>query len=627
MDERPLVHAPELAGAGGWINVAEPLSLKALRGKVVLLDFWTFCCINCLHIIEELRPLEAAYPNELVVIGVHSPKFPQEHDHAAVERAVARHRIRHPVLDDPDMITWSRYGVRAWPTFVLIDARGYVRWAGSGEGYGAALMKAVGALIEEAHGQGTLNVTPAVRGAGVAALGRSVPAGSALAFPGKVASDGAERLAISDTGHDRVLIVTLDGQIERELTGLYQPQGVLFDGNRLVVCNTGADEVVAYTLAPVDDEQAAGAHDGGSMDARFPADQDGASRRAAALTRQRDQSSAPSTTSDDARAAPQSHTDDVGRAVRIVLAEGISSPWDMVAWEGGLAVAEAGRHRLWRISAEGTASVLAGTSGENLVDGPAEAALLAQPSGLAVAADGALLFADSEVSALRRLKDGRVETLVGKGLFEWGTADGDRETARLQHPLGVAALADGRVFVADTFNSLLRLWQDGHLSTLSIAGLDEPGGLCALPDGRLAVADTNNHRILLVNPNTDAAEALALPAPVDPDNPPLRELRSNATVTLELSLDLAGDDLDPGDGPPVRVSVAADPPSLLASGPRAWALDVLPARVELATAVGEGIITLDVQAASCLGDECRLHRRRITLPVRLGDAERGVVSL
>ena len=92
--ERPLVHAPELAGAGGWINVVEPLSLAKLRGKVVLLDFWTFCCINCLHIVEELRPLEAAFPNDLVVIGVHSPKFPEESDHEAVERASRLGRTR-----------------------------------------------------------------------------------------------------------------------------------------------------------------------------------------------------------------------------------------------------------------------------------------------------------------------------------------------------------------------------------------------------------------------------------------------------------------------------------------------------------------------------------------------------
>src|SRR5579871_4413543 len=373
---RERVEAPELAGAGGWINTDEPLSMTRLRGKVVLLDFWTFCCINCLHIVEELRPLEKAFPHDLVVVGVHSPKFPEEHDHEAVVRAVARHRITHPVLDDPDMITWQRYGVRAWPTLFLIDTTGNVRAGISGEGHGDQLRQAIEALIEEGKQTGTLDAERTIRLTPMAAPRATAAAPGTLAFPGKVASDGAGRLAIADTAHDRVLIVTLEGRIERELTGLREPQGLYFDGDRLVVANCVADEVVAIDLASGE---------------------------------------------------------------RTVLAGGISTPWDVVPWQDGIAVAEAGRHRLWFIPASDTgrgyggARVLAGTSAENIVDGPALSANLAQPSGLTVTPDGALVFADSEVSALRELRDGVVHTLVGKGLFEWGSADGDSETARLQH--------------------------------------------------------------------------------------------------------------------------------------------------------------------------------------------------
>jgi sugar lactone lactonase YvrE len=465
------------------------------------------------------------------------------------------------------MLTWHRYGVRAWPTLVLIDPRGYVRAAVSGEGHGPALHQAVAALIEEAQSQGTLNHELVVRTSGGDALRRLAPARSFLAYPGKVASDGGDRLAIADTGHDRIVICRLDGTVERELTGLYQPQGIAFDGNRLIVADTGNDRVVTYDLSP-------------TADSRLPT----------------------------------------------ALTSGISSPWDVALWQGGIAVAEAGRHRLWWIAPDGAASVLAGTSGENIVDGPALEALLAQPSGLSVAPDGALLFADSEVSALRQLRDGIITTLVGKGLFEWGNSDGDAETARLQHPLGVAAAPDGSVYVADTFNSLLRVWRDGALSTLPVRGLDEPGGLCLLPDGRLAVADTNNHRVLLVDPATGAAVPLPLPEAADPDHPPARDLPENATVTVTLSLDLEGDDLDARDGPPVRVAVSAEPPGLLGPGARAWAADALPATVELRTARGAGALLIDAQAASCLGAECRLHRRRITLPVRLR-AEAGETAL
>src|SRR5437763_3068891 len=109
------VRAPELRGRG-WLNTGgKDLTLADLRGKVVLLDFWTFCCINCLHVIEELRELEVRFADELVVIGVHSPKFPHEQDPLALARAVSRYGITHPVLDDPDRSTWQRYGVRSWP--------------------------------------------------------------------------------------------------------------------------------------------------------------------------------------------------------------------------------------------------------------------------------------------------------------------------------------------------------------------------------------------------------------------------------------------------------------------------------------------------------------------------------
>lgn len=565
------VRAPELVGAGGWINTAEPLSLAKLRGKVVLLDFWTFCCINCLHIIEELRPIEHAFPRDLVVIGIHSPKFPEEQDHAAVLRAVARHKITHPVLDDPDMMTWQRYGVRAWPTLVLIDTAGAVRGAVSGEGHGEGLQRAIAALIAEGGERGTLDEGRAVRLAGTAATHGETPDTGLLAFPGKVASNGATdgggRLAIADTGHDRVLIATLDGQVERMLDGLSGPQGLFFDDSRLVVANCLADEVVAIELASGE---------------------------------------------------------------RRTLASGISSPWDVVPWQGGIAVAEAGRHRLWFIPEGGDARVLAGTSGENIVDGPAEQALLAQPSGLTVGSQGELYFADSEVSALRVLRDGAVETLVGQGLFEWGTQDGDRETARLQHPLGVAAAPDGSVYVADTFNSLLRVWKDGRLATLPIAGLDEPGGLCLLPDGRLAVADTNHHRVVFVDPASGVSVPLPLPAAEEASGvaQPERELAPAASVRLRFALDLGDDELDASDGPPVRVAVSAEPPRLLGAGPRSWALDALPAEIALTTgATGAGSLTIDVRAASCRGDECRLHSRRIELPVRLTAAGETALDL
>jgi thiol-disulfide isomerase/thioredoxin len=538
------VRAPELRGAG-WFNTDRPLTIGGLRGKVVLLDFWTFCCINCLHVIEELRPLEERFGDRLVVIGVHSPKFPHEADHDAVGRAARRHRIRHPVLDDPQMEMWQQYAVRAWPTLVLIDPQGYAVATASGEGHTAE----IGALIEQLLSDPDAEISDVPAFAPPHADDDGV-----LSYPGKVAGDGGSRLAIADTGHDRVLLCDLGGRILDVFGGFNQPQGVRFDGARLLVCDTVAGRLVAIDLA------------GGA---------------------------------------------------RTVLAEGISSPWDVVRLDGDrLALAEAGRHRLLAVPVGGGAATpLAGTRAEGLRDGPALEAHLAQPSGLSVLLGGALVFVDSEVSALRVLRDGQVGTLVGEGLFEWGSADGDRQTARLQHPLGVAALPDGAVVVADTFNSLLRVWRDGRLSTLSLSEpLDEPGGLDVLPDGRLVVADTNAHRVVFVDVRTGLVEALRLD---DRRGQPLHG-RAGETVHLSLVLDTGGEDVDPTQGPPVRVTVSADPGPLLGSGPRSWALADLPAEVDVVLGTpGEGVLSIDVTAATCKGDLCTVHRRGEERPLRV----------
>ena len=535
------VRAPELHGSGGWINTDAPLSLRDLRGRVVVLDFWTFCCINCLRVVEELRQLEERFGDRLVVIGVHSPKFPHESDHGAVERAVARHRITHPVLDDPDLETWQRYGVRAWPTLVVIDPDGYVVAMASGEGNGESL----GGVIEHLlSGRTDLAVGPAFT-----PVRRN--AGTTLAYPGKVASDGGSRIAIADTGNDRVLVCDLDGRLLLTFDGLHQPQGVRFDGERLLVCDTVAGAVISLALP------------GGE---------------------------------------------------RSVLASGLRSPWDCLLLDDGrVAIAEAGMHRIVAVPAEGGPAVaIAGTGAEGLRDGPAASAHLAQPSGLTRLADGAVGFADSEVSALRVLRDGAVQTLVGHGLFEWGPNDGDRDSARLQHPLGVAALAGGAIAVADTFNSLVRIWESGQVRTLRLQeSVDEPGGIDVLPDGRLIVADTNHHQVIIIDIATGAVVEIAVG--VAPAAPPHdAEALAGApgtTVRLTANVDLGDADLDLTQGPPVHVNVSADPPLLLGPGPRSWALDSLPVSVEVRLGGrGTGVLVVDVIASTCFGDVCTIAR-------------------
>lgn len=532
------VRAPALQGAGGWIGIGA-LSLGDLRGRVVLLDFFTGSCVNCVRTTEALRGLQRRFADELVVVGVHSPKFPREAEHDAVRAAVARMRIEHPVLDDPGGITWDVYAVRAWPTLVLVDPTGYevARW--SGEGHEVEIAAAIERLLNAVSDPGTLAIDPEAAGTGE------------LSWPGKVCADRAGgRLAIADTGHDRVLVCAVGGEVLRELGGFYQPQGVRFDGEDLLVCETGADRV--WRVAP-----------------------DG---------------------------------------TRTLLTDRVAAPWDILVWEGHVVVAGAGRHRLWMRDAAGEAQVVAGMGVEQRLDGPALQAALAQPSGLAVTRGGELAFVDAETSALRVLDRpaGSVRTLVGDGLFDWGDRDGDGNRARMQHPLGVASGLDGDLYVADTYNDAVRVWRAGHLWTVPVAGLAEPGGLDVLPDGRLVVADSANHRIVLVDPLQATAVPVDVgrPGSVDVAAPVVAQtlvLTAGGTLEAELDLPLDGDVLDAAGGPPVRVRAHSDDDELLPLDVE-WELDVLPARVSVALGEGSGRVTLELRVATCGPDACRLRR-------------------
>ena len=569
MLDRARVRAPALDGAGGWIG-SPPLSLAQLRGKVVLLDFWTLACVNCQRVIEELRGIERRFGDVLVTIGVHSPKFPHEHEHAAVRDAVARHRIEHPVLDDPEMTTWDAYAVRAWPTLVLIDADGRVALTVSGEGHQVELASAIEALVAEAEGKGTLRRGPlpddgdAYADAEDADHDLRIAGTGELAFPGKVAiEDGATRaprVAIADTGHDRVLVCRLDGEVEHELDGFYQPQGVRFDGvgdtATLLVCETGADRVW-----------------------RVPLD---------------------------------------GRP-RELITDALKSPWDVVVWQGHVVVAEAGRHRLWAVDRAGELQVVAGTGAEGLHDGPGLEAVLAQPSALAITADGDLAFLDAEASALRVVRAGTfaVETLAGAGLFAWGDRDGDARRARLQHPLGLALGPSGELYVADTFNDAIRVWRGTHLWTVPVEGFAEPGGIAALPDGRLLVADSGHHRVVRVDPLRARTKVLEVGRPASSDattGAPAAVAGTlvqpaGATVPLQL-------DLDPAGGPPVRVRAFADAAGLLRE-PTEWRASALPVSIDLALGEGSGRVTVELLAATCGPDACRLRRTQRAYDVLL----------
>lgn len=473
----PPVRAPEIDRDGlVWFNTAGPLGLAALRGKLVILDFWTFCCINCMHIIPTLRRVEETYPDEVAVIGVHSPKFAAEKDPENVARAIARYGIVHPVVHDPDFRIWRDYAVRAWPTLVFVSPGGQVIGQVSGEPDPGQLLEAVGRILEEAGRSGTLEPRP------LPLSPRDEPSGR-FRYPGKLkpVPGGRRRWALADGGHHQIVLLDEDGgELARYGSGapglrdgtaeearFDGPQGLVADESAIYVADTGNHAIRRIDLASGRVEILAGTGRRGRI---------------------------------------------LGEEPREGASTALASPWDLALAGGRLFFANAGTHQLGMLHlATRRVARLAGSGAENIVDGPAPEAALAQPSGLALSPDGrALYFVDSETSSVRALdlENGRVETLVGTGLFDFGHANGPFPDALLQHPLGIGVAAGDRLLVADSYNAEIRVLD---LMDRSVADLDggsfecrdpvclplgEPAGVQADGADRVLLVDTNNHRIL-----------------------------------------------------------------------------------------------------------------------------------
>lgn len=266
--KQPRVRAPELNGHKGWLNTDKPLSLAALKGKVVLLDFWTYGCVNCIHIIPELKKLEAKYPNQLVVIGVHSAKFENEKETENIRKIILRYEIEHPVVNDADFNIWNSYGVNAWPTRILIDPAGYVIGAVRGEGQYEDVDKVIADTIAEFRKRGELNEQPLKLALEKAKVG-DLP----LAFPGKVLADEkSNRLFIADSNHNRIVITKLDGTLIETIgngkAGLVdgsfdkanfnRPQGMALDKDFLYVADTSNHAIRRVNLKTKMVERVAG---------------------------------------------------------------------------------------------------------------------------------------------------------------------------------------------------------------------------------------------------------------------------------------------------------------------------------------------------------------------------------
>jgi thiol-disulfide isomerase/thioredoxin len=571
--ERPVrarsrVRAPVLRGRR-WLGTGgRDVGPAELRGRIVLLDFWTAGCVNCLRVLDELAALERRHGDALVVLGVHSPKFPHEARPEAVAAALLRHGVDHPVLDDADLVTWDAYAARAWPTLVLVDPRGYVVAQVTGEGHEPALSQLVDELVAE-YGDGLR------RGPLFGEARDEVPEPSTLLFPGKAAVLADGDVLVSDSGHHRLAVFDPDLATVRRMVGdgvrglrdgpadaarFAEPLGVAVLPPEVAV-TAGYDVVVADSANHV---------------LRGVRLADGWVSTVAGTGKQ-------------LRVRTAVGAGGAAREVRL------STPWDAVWWDGRVVVAMAGSHQLWAFDpVEGTVVVLAGTADEGLRDGGPDEAFLAQPSGLAVGT-GTLWVADAESSALRAVDgDGSgvlVTTAVGQGLFDFGWRDGPAfgdPPALLQHPLGVAVLPDGSVAVADTYNGAVRRYDPATRTVDTLAdGLREPSDVVCDGD-TLLVVESAGHRVLRVPlPARVLTPASARRVGVEVGPGPVA-LRVRFTPP-------SGQHLDRRFGEPTSLTVSA-PSGVLAAG-----AGTAPGLERTLRVGGPGTVRVDAVAAACDG--------------------------
>ncbi len=508
--------APEFPAGLDWINVDNPLTMQGLLGKIVIFDFWTYGCINCLHVIPVLEQVEKKFADEVVVIGVHSAKFENEGQTENLRQIVQRYGIHHPVINDKDFEVWGDYDARAWPTIAIVNPRGNWLIRQSGEipfetfdTYLSGMINYFDSLDEDVIDRTPLEL--ALEGAG--------DPGTALLYPGKVLADEASnRLFIADSSHNRIIVATLDGREVLDIIGTSgrglndgdfdsatfdKPQGMALDGDLLYIADVNNHAIRVADLAARTVSTIAG---NGIMG------------------RQRIQFGVP---------------------IADPLSVSLRSPWDLEFDDDGtLHVAMAGTHQLYIYQPDsGQLYPSVGNGREaNLNDVSLANSELAQPSGLYYAGDGKLYFADSESSTIRLADFANDMVTVVSGtdanhLFQFGDVDGALGINRLQHALDVQGAPSGDLYIADTYNSRIKVIRAGDTATNTVYGLgglggyadgdaavaefDEPGGL-SYANGALYVADTNNHVIRTIDLDAGLVDTLEFSNPetlvIDPES-------------------------------------------------------------------------------------------------------------
>ncbi|GER44007.1 haloacid dehalogenase-like hydrolase domain-containing protein [Striga asiatica] len=527
---------PEFPSKLDWLNTA-PLKLRRdLKGKVVLLDFWTYCCINCMHVLPDLEFLEKKYKDmPFVVVGVHSAKFDNEKDLDAIRNAVLRYGISHPVVNDGDMYLWRELGISSWPTFALVGPNGKLIAQVSGEGHRKDVDDLVEAAITYYGGKSVLDKTPIPSNLEKDNDPRLLI--SPLKFPGKLEVDVLNsRLFISDSNHNRIVVTDLDGNFKMQIgssgeEGLRDgnfddalfnhPQGLAYDAKRnlLYVADT---ENHALRVVDFVDETVKTLAGNGTKGSDYQGGGSGTTQL-------------------------------------------LNSPWDVCfdSINEIVYIAMAGQHQIWKHNVQDeTTSAFSGDGYERNLNGASSGnTSFAQPSGISLSPDLKEAFiADSESSSIRALDlETRGSRLLAGGdpvfsdnLFKFGDHDGVGSEVLLQHPLGVFCGNNGQVYVADSYNHKIKKLDVASRRVTTLAGtgkagfkdgsaleaqLSEPSGLVEAGNGRLLIADTNNSilRVLDLNEKEPVLVTLDLKGvqPPTSKSKSLRRLRRRTSADTQ----------------------------------------------------------------------------------------------
>ena len=443
-----------------WLNVSRPLTPADLKNRIILVDFWTYCCINCIHVMPKLQKLEKEFGSKITVLGIHSAKFTNEGDTNNIRQAIQKYGIEHPVVNDADFRILNNFGVTAWPTLMLITPDGLLKHVYKGEGDLDEMRDDIETMIDKYEDRLVTSPLP------IKLEKETIPS-TTLRFPSKLAALNDHTLVISDSGHQRILLVdlktkkittTIGGSDKGFKNGSFakakfnDPQGILVDGDRIYVADAGNHRVRLIDLTEEEVTTVAGT---GKRGGYLVIGSHGATSTA------------------------------------------LASPWDLAFYPDhkNMVIANTGTHQLWSYDTKrDKVRIIAGNGQESIEDGHLPFNSLSQPSGLSVQ-NGILYFVDAETSSLRSFDGVKTKTLMGTGLFDFGLKDGAIGTALMQHPMGLYADQYNKIYITDSYNHRVRLYENDQLTTLPLQGLNEPNGITKIGD-IFYIADTNNHRIV-----------------------------------------------------------------------------------------------------------------------------------